>query len=148
MDDLPKKIIGFVVVFGVINLVLWGAQELYYRGDTQQVKEVETWLNSERRAIDALEAKINTSEAEIDRRERELDRLKTLGYISQYNAGVDGFNFLLSAYKRDVDTYNAKLTAYNAKVDEANALIKKSGTRWYLIPIPFGGGTKSKLPAR
>ena len=148
MEDLPKKIIGFVVVFGIINLVLWGAQELYYHGDTQQVKEIEVWLDNERRSIDALEVKINSTEVEVDRRENELNRLKALGYINQYNTGVDSFNFLLSTYKRDVDSYNAKLTAYNAKVDEANALIKKSGTRWYLIPIPFGGGTKSKLPAR
>lgn len=148
MEGLPKKIIGFVVIFGVINLVLWGAQELYHREDTQQIKQIEAGLEGERRSIDALEAKINSAEAELDRRESELNHLKTIGYTSQYNAGVDSFNFFLSAYKRDVDNYNAKLTAYNAKIDEANTLIKKSGTRWYLIPIPFGGGTKSKLPTR
>lgn len=145
--DLPKKIIGLVVVFGIINLVLWGAQELYYRGDTKKVNEIEVYLEGERLSIDALEAKINSEEAEIEQRENKLNRLKSLGYIDEYNAGVDNFNYLLSAYKRDLDNYNAKLTTYNTKVDEANTLIGKSGSRWYLIPIPFGGGTKSKLPS-
>lgn len=144
--DLPKRIIGLVVVFGVINLALWGAQELYHREDTKKINEIESYLEDERRSIDALEAKINSEEAQLEGHESELNRLKSLGYIDEYNDGVDNFNSLLSAYKRDLDSYNAKLTVYNTKVDEANALIEKSGSRWYLIPIPFGGGTKSKIP--
>lgn len=144
--DLSKRIVGLVVVFGVINLALWGAQELYHREDTKKINEIELYLADEKRSIDELETKINSEETEIEQRENELHRLKSLGYIDEYNAGVDNFNYLLSAYKHDLDNYNAKLTAYNTKVDEANTLIGKSGSRWYLIPIPFGGGTKSKLP--
>ena len=148
MENSLNKILSFAIIFIIINLVLWGAQELYHHEGTQQIKQIEAWLDNESRSIDALEAKIHSTEMELNRRENELNRLKIIGYTSQYNAGVDSFNFLLSTHKQDIDNYNAKLIAYNAKIDEANALIKKSGVRWYLIPIPFGAGTKPRLPAR
>jgi len=140
-------IIKLVVVFGVINAILWGAQELYWHKDTKKINEIEVYLENEKQTIGTLEAKINLTEAEIGRKESQLNSYKSLGYIDEYNTGVDDFNYLLSIYKQDLDTYNSKLTSYNAKVDEVNALIKKSGSRWYIIPIPIphGENLKGKL---
>ena len=146
--DLPKKILGLVVVFGIINLVLWGVQEFYHREDTNKIKEIETYLENEKLSISSLETKIIQYEQELEYRESELKGLESLGFIDKYNDEVDNFNYWLSTYKSDLDSYNAKLTEYNTKVDDVNTLIEKSGSRWYLIPIPFGGGTKSKLPIR
>lgn len=144
--ELIKKFVGLAIIFGVINLVLWGAQELYYRNDTKKINEIEVYLENEKQTINALETKINFAEIEIGRKESQLNNYKSLGYTNKYNAGVDDFNYLLSTYKQDLDNYNSKLTSYNAKVDEVNTLIKKSGSRWYLIPMPLPGKTiKSKL---
>jgi hypothetical protein len=78
--------------------------------------------------------------------DNQLESYKALGYIDSYNSGVNHYNGLLEQYRRDLDNYDSKLTNYNNKVDEENVLIKKSGTRWYLIPIPLPGkSVRSKL---
>lgn len=144
-----KQLIRLVLIFGVINFVLWGAQELYHKEDTQRIKIIEAQLEADQRDIDSLEAKIALEEAEIERKQKQLDRYKYLGSIDEYNNGVNDFNYLLAVYKSDLNAYNNKLTSYNQKVDEVNTLIKKSGSRWYLIPIPLPGKTtKSELPVK
>ena len=140
-----KKFAVLIGSFIIINFALWGAQELYYGEDTKKINEIEASLSAEKLSIDILEAKINLEEKDIEQRENELKNLKSLGYANEYNTKVGDFNYLLSAYKRDLDNYDTKLTSYNTKVNEANTLIGKSGTRWYLIPVPLGGGGKSKL---
>lgn len=145
-SPIIKKILSIIIFFGAINLLLWGGQEIYYRNDTKKINEIEAYLKNEEQTINALRDKINLTEAEIGRKESQLNSFKSLGYIDEYNAGVGDFNSLLNTYKQDLDTYDSKLTSYNAKVDEANTLIKKSGSRWYLIPIPLPSkNIKSKL---
>ena len=139
MPKIVKQIIGVVVIFGAINLVLWGAQEFYYREESAKIKEAEKFLQSEERVINALALKIEEQERELEQKESDLDRYESLGYVNQYNSSVDVYNLTLSVYKSNVGTYNSKIETYNKKVDEANVLIEKSGSRWYLIPIPLPG---------
>jgi hypothetical protein len=141
-----KSIIGIIVIFGFINLLLWGGQELYWRKDMQEIRKIENYLASEKTEITLLESKINNQSISIDFKQKGLNSLKNNGLINEYNAGVDDYNILLQKYKSNVDIYNGKLTEYNNQVDCVNELIKKSGSRWYLIPIPIPGkSTKSKL---
>ena len=71
-----------------------------------------------------------------------MDQYDAAGRISEYNANVDRYNALLASYNFDFTLYESKIASYNKVVNEANVLIEKSGSRWYLIPIPIGG-TKS-----
>jgi chromosome segregation ATPase len=144
--DKFKSIIGFILIYGFINLVLWGGQELYWRKDTQEINKIESYLTSEKNQITSLESKIDNQSGLIDDKQKELDRLKNDGLIDKYNLGVDNYNFLLQEYKSNVDVYKGKLTEYNSQIDRVNELIKKSGSRWYLIPIPIPGkSAKPKL---
>jgi len=143
---LSNPIVKYVIIFIVLNAILWGGQELYYYKDTKKINEIDSFLTSEKTSITALEDKISLEEDNIKSLDSRLESYQSLGYIDDYNNGVGSFNNLLETYKSDLDNYNLKLTNYNTKVDEMNVLIKKSGTRWYLIPIPLPGkSVKSKL---
>ena len=143
---LSNPIIKYILIFIVLNALLWGGQELYYYKDTKKINEIESFLTSEKASIIALENEISSEEADIKSLNNQLERYKSLGYIDDYNNGVGNFNNLLKTYKSDLTNYNLKLKNYNAKIDEVNILIKSSGTRWYLIPIPLPGkSVKSKL---
>lgn len=144
--DILKRIIGLILIFGVINLVLWGGQELYYRKDTQEINRIEKLLDQEKIEITKLQSRINSLSTEIDSKQAELDRYENTGMIDSYNTGVDSYNSLLDEYKSKVDVYNDKLIEYNRNIEQVNILIQKSSSRWYLIPIPLPGkSTKTKL---
>jgi len=143
---LSNPFIKYILIFIVINAILWGGQELYHYNDTKKIKEIENFLTSEEISITTLESKITSEEANVKALDSQLERYKSLGYTDDYNNGVGDFNNLLETYKSDLDNYNLKLTNYNNKVDEVNVLIEKSSARWYLIPIPLPGkSVKSKL---
>lgn len=144
--DKIKSIVGTILIYAFINLVLWGGQELYWRKDTQEINKIESYLASEKNQIATLESKIDNQSSLIDDKQKELDRLKNIRSIDRYNTGVDDYNFFLQEYKSNVDIYNGKLTKYNSQIDRVNELIKKSSSRWYLIPIPIPGkSAKPKL---
>lgn len=129
----------WILVYGVLNLLLWGGQELYYRGDTKKMNALETEMALEKMQIDQLEQSLTTASTTIDAKEALLNSQKAAGQIVLYNSGVDGYNSMLETYKADTNKYDAHLSAYNVKVDEYNKLVEHSGSRWWLIPIPMPG---------
>jgi peptidoglycan hydrolase CwlO-like protein len=151
--DLGKRIITSIILFGVINLVLWSGQELYHRKDTEQIKEIENWLDSESVKIKNRESQLGSLESQISSLEDFLDSYKhriDLGekhLADTYNIKVYEFNNLLNQYNSQFSEYEENMDSYNLKVDEVNDLIKNSGTRWYIIPIPIptGGSLRGKM---
>lgn len=101
-------IISLIVIYLVINGVLWLGQEAYHSEDNAQLSQMETRMKT-------LDSQITLFE----------NRMNRTGVTEAEYAG----------YQKMVDDYN-KTT------EEYNALAEKSGTRWYLIPVP-GGHTKS-----
>lgn len=132
-----ERIFFIILIFGLINLVLYGAQELYYSGDTKRINQIDQELEKEKEAIAILEDKLANTKEEIKQKDIELEKYKSSGFIDEYNNGVSGFNALLNTYNKDLDDYNKMIKFYNNKVEEENLLIEKSGSRWYLIPIPL-----------
>jgi len=57
--------------------------------------------------------------------------------IDTYNIKVCEYNSLLNQYNSQLSKYTESTNFYNLKVDEANKLIKRSSTRWYIVPIPI-----------
>lgn len=137
--DLLKGLIGLVVVFAIINGILWGGQELYYYKDTQEINKIESALDLEKIEIIKMKSDIESLSGSIDIKQTQLNDAKTRGLINQYNAGVDDINSLIDEYEKKVAIFNGKQNDYNRQVDQINVLIKKSGSRWYLIPIPLPG---------
>ncbi|MFH1867081.1 MAG: hypothetical protein ABIJ81_03300 [Patescibacteria group bacterium] len=139
-DPLDSKvwiIVKYILVFVIINGIIWGGQELYHRKDTQAIKRLDEYLLIEKETIEGLENKINAESTNLDGLQEELNYLEANGFIDMYNNKVDQYNDLLYAYKNDLDIHDDKISEYNLKVEEVNKLIEKSSTRWYIIPIPL-----------
>lgn len=101
-------ILVLVIIYVVINGVMWLGQEAYHHEDNAQLEQMETKINK-------LDSQISSFES----------RMKLSGTTEAEYAN----------YQKMVDDFNKTSEEYNA-------LAQKSGTRWYLIPIP-GGHTKS-----
>lgn len=157
-----NKVKGFLVLIAAyvgINVLLWGGQELYYKGTENEIEANE-------KRLDALKAAISTSESELallensqDEKGKELAKLqvsldelkkeagesKTLPgpklakykeLRSNYNKHVKLFNQLGEQYDSKYSTYQDKLQEHNALVDTTNEKIK-SVHKFLLIPIPL-----------
>lgn len=131
------SLVGLIIVYGAINLVLYGGQELWHKGDTDKLHVIEEFLKGKKVEMDSIEQRLVTTETDLNARKSQLDRYKAINDIYHYNLGVDSYNSLLGDYRLYLEQYNNALSIYNQKIDEGNELIKKTGTRWYVIPIPI-----------
>jgi chromosome segregation ATPase len=135
------SLVAMVAIFGLANFLLWGAQELYWRDETNEIEKIDGYLDNEKPQIELLKSKINEQSSAVDVKKQNLeklkDNLKNNRLIDQYNSDVDNYNSLLNEYKSSFDKYEAKLSEYNTKVNRVNELVKKSSSRWYIIPIPL-----------
>lgn len=107
--ERTPALLRLVVLYAVLNGVIYGAQELYYYKDTQKMNQLEGEMGSIRSEISSLESRATDG-----------------GLAEPY----------YSRYKNDIDKYNSK-------ADEYNTLSERSGSRWWLIPIPIGRGKTS-----
>lgn len=117
---LPKKsflsslsgttlgILSLIVIYVVINGVLWFGQEAYHHEDNAQLEQMETKINKLNSQITSFESRMSLS----------------------------------GATEAEYANYEKMVSDYNKTTEEYNTLAEKSGTRWYLIPVP-GGHTKS-----
>lgn len=72
--DKLKGIFGLILIFGVINLVLWGGQELYYYKDTQEINKIENILDQKKSEINRIELSIDNLSTTINSKQLELNR--------------------------------------------------------------------------
>ena len=141
-----KGLGGIVLLFGVINLMLWGGQSLYYRKDTQRIKELDAQLTKEKASLGEVKDRIVQQERMLDGMLNQLEQYKRVQNISRYNSSVNEYNRLVDIYRMEVASHNAQVVVFNQKIDDVNALIQRAGTRWYLIPIPLGGVSGKARP--
>lgn len=140
-SQIIKKVFLFILIFGLGNIILWAGQELYYRNDTLRIETEKRVLNDNKVEIDQFEININSVESDLSAQDTKLESLKARGEIDSYNSGVADYNLKLTKFQADYSVYGAMIDEYNKKVDEVNTLIKKSGTRWYIIPLPSSRGS-------
>ena len=108
--SLIKRIGVIIVGFVLINIILWGAQEIYHYSDNKTMENIKTEMAD-------LDIQINTFESMSEKYE---------------------------VTKREYSNYERMIEDFNKKAEEHNQLAKSSGSRWYIIPIPFGATRKSK----
>ncbi len=141
MEKIKSLVISLVViavVYGAINFIFVGVQDLYWSKDTAEIKQIDEFLKGEESKLLSLETEIENQTESLRNKEIELDRLKSAGLINYYNLAVDDFNLLLQKSKTTADNYESRVTEYNNKVERINKLSKDSETRWYVIPVPTG----------
>jgi|CXWL01.1.fsa_nt_gi hypothetical protein len=105
-DKIPG-LVKLLIIYAVLNGVIYGAQELYYYGDTKKMNQLKSEMNNIQNEVATLESRATNGELAEP-------------YYSRYQSNID---------------------QYNKKVDEYNTLNEKSGSRWWLIPIPIGHGS-------
>jgi multidrug resistance efflux pump len=144
-QNLRPNIIGWViglvaiaVVYLVFNLVFVGGQKLWHSGDQKKLDQIKAVLETEKNAIDDVEAQLVVKNINMDKLKKDIDALKNSRDIDRYNRLVDDYNMKLGAYNQQYDDYEKRLNSYNQKVNEANELAKKIGSTWYVIPVPVG----------
>lgn len=101
-------LLRLVVVYALLNGIIYAGQELYYYPSTHKMKQLDSEMSNIQKDITRLEL-----------------------YATDGGLGEPWY----SQYKNSIDEYNKKTGEYNE-------LSKKSGNRWWLIPIPIprGGG--------
>lgn len=80
---------GIAIIYGLINLVLVGGQELWHGEDKKKMEEIKSFLDGEKVALSIYDAKVNSL----------TDK--------QYDE-----------YKQRVDNYNEKVKEYNALAEK------------------------------
>lgn len=135
-DDIVNEMHS---IFGTEITTLPGDLETYYRqyfsdrskvagfasryqeeftSRTNAVKEYDARLATIKSQIDTLNADLKSRYQAINDEQNRLSALKASGNISQYNAGVPGYNQL-------VDSYNGEVTSVQRLVDQYNNLVAK-----------------------
>lgn len=130
---------GFLLIFGLGNLILYEAQEWYHADEVRTCEEI-------RQRLDSLSAEITSLEQFIRNREQmraEMDLLDGLRSASPGNhrATSERLAALTAAYEADAQVastvttrYESAIAAYNAAAQEYNTLSKSAYSRWLLIP--------------
>lgn len=75
--------------------------------------------------IENEEAGLDNSARAIEAERNRLDSLLAANRISEYNAGVGGFNAMINAYNRRVNSVRALIEKFNKLVAERNAIAEE-----------------------
>jgi len=152
-----KRIISAIIVFGLINLLLYGGQKLFQIKDIKQMNIIESTLTVSSQKIEDFETMLETQLSDLDQSENtiqqlgnDLDRLydrypngAPADVVAKYNSMKDEYNSLilqntidrLNYFKLNTDL-DLKVSEHNKLVDEYNMLSAKTSKVFLLIPIP------------
>ena len=118
-----------IAFFLGINLVLW----FYYEWRDKPILELKTFINVEESWILQADKNLEYKKAEIQRlRGNASEQIKAEEFANSkiLETAVKEYNALQTEYEN-------RQKKYNEKVEEYNVLIKKTNTRWYVMPIPI-----------
>jgi uncharacterized protein YoxC len=155
-----KNLFTVLVVYAVINLILYGGQEVFHAGDKQAYDALSQEMEQKKADIETKRGQIQNLEATIEGRRSQIERIEAdvhsterqyastgapddvysryKGMITEGNALIKQTNLMVDQHNRLVDSFNAEVAAYNAQVPQINDLGHRAFDRWILIPIPLG----------
>jgi DNA repair exonuclease SbcCD ATPase subunit len=163
MGNGSARVTGFisiVAVYGVVNFLLYGAQEMYHANDKRAYEALSQLMEQRKSDIEARRSQIQALEASIEERGSQIDRLKaelrsieqqygstgapTSVYVRyedmrvEVNGLIDQIKPMIERYSQLVDSFNAEVDGYNSQISQLNDLSHRAFDRWILIPIPLG----------
>ncbi len=133
------SILSLIIMFAVLNGVIYGAQEIYYWNDIKKCESMETKLKS-------LKIEISKIEEFVQLRKNKLDKIRQLeqeikqGLSKDYNKYqkmIDSYNLNNNTYKKYMKDYDSLIVQHNKIAREYNDLAKNAYSRWWLLPIPL-----------
>lgn len=152
-----RRVGCMVVLFAVVNGVLWAGQEIANADEKKQMEALSAELSTMESSIKAIESTLTTKAGSLEGQQASLDScsvkmdgfkrvavggaLPELEYqkylqvkgtceplVTRYNADYLAYESLFSEYSRNVDTFNSKIGQYNRLADET--------ALWLLVPLP------------
>lgn len=133
------SILSLIIMFGVLNGVIYGGQEIYYWNDVKKCELMEVELKDLEIEVNKIEDFINFRKTKVDRinqLEKEIKQGLSKDY-TKYKQMIDEYNSNMSRYKKSMDEYDNLIVKYNKITREYNDLAKSAYSRWWLLPIPL-----------
>lgn len=134
MKFINKKILIFFFSVLGINLLFFIPQEWSYQKENETIKKDLLKLNQDKLIIDELVKTINNQSQILEADSKYMEKIK-YSNLSKYNNMVKSYNLTLSLYEANLKKYNNLISDYNKEVERLNELIKKTETRYFLMPI-------------
>jgi len=119
-------ILSFIIMFAILNGVIYGAQEIYYWNDVKKCESIKNKLHKIKKRTKILELEKEIKQGILD------------NYTSYQNK-INIYNSNSNTYKQYQKEYDNSVTEYNQMVTKYNTLSKTAYSRWWLIPIPLPG---------
>ncbi|MEX2104815.1 MAG: hypothetical protein WD907_05750 [Bacilli bacterium] len=91
-------LVAIAIVYGLINLVLVGGQNLWHSGDKSKFEEIESELAYDKNQIQNIEQRLSAMISQLDALEQDIDGTND---ESEYNN-------LVEQYNSDLVNYNSK----------------------------------------
>lgn len=122
------NILYSVFAFVFVNIILYFGQEWYYSQDTADLIGLQNQINDQKRSYILLEVELKNIQDQSDK-------------ISDKKQ----FEVLKNKYDKTYNMYSRMIEEHNKNVKEYNRLTKRSGSRWYVIPVPGRTSKRSKI---
>lgn len=137
-----KSVLSLIVMFLILNGVLWFGQELYYMNDIKECEKMEVRLNELKKDASDIETMVKHRKMEQDKivqLQKDIENGLSKD-IYTYDNLVKKYNSELETYKNKMDNYDSIITEHNELARKYNELAKDAYSRWWLLPIPIPGG--------
>jgi chromosome segregation ATPase len=147
------------VVFVILNLILYGAQDLLHMGDKRAFRQLDAKMRAQLASITTIDSQIARLGQEIDAKKGQVESMRQRkgdieqkyarrgappGVYAEYTSMLEGGNELIGEvrqmvreYNRLVDSRKALVGDYNRSVPRINKLADTLSSHWYIIPIPM-----------
>ena len=132
-------ILSLIIMFTVLNGIIYGAQEIYYWNDVKKCESMKVKLKNLKKEINKIEDFINFRKTKLDRinqLEKEIKQGLSKDY-TKYKKMVNEYNSKIPKYKKSMNEYDSLIVEYNKVTREYNELAKDAYSRWLLLPIPL-----------
>lgn len=148
-----------LVLFALINLVLFIGQEFGRDAEKKELEELNTKLAQLKQEVETLELNISFTEEKLKEADTFVNQCKA-GIVefesqavngalpsqiyTQYTLAVDNCNAqvrnsnnLINSYNTLYEQYDRVIQTHNVLVTRANELAKSLGTKYYIVPRRF-----------
>jgi hypothetical protein len=144
-------IIGVILIYIIVNICLYYAQETTKRPVIEKCEQLDKKLKENEIIIKDYENRISQKNKDLKARKETIanleqkllnpennysskllfdkDNYKYKQFIIKFNNDVENMN-------KDISDYKQLIVQYNENVEEYNKLAKDAYTRWFIIPIP------------
>ena len=163
--DDTRQVVGWAITavgFLALNGLLWLVQDCSVHAEKAQLEVLEGELVTSAAAVDlaektvkeiearlaALDPNIAACQGEVRALEAAARQGRSIGAYESAriscNSQIDRYNGMVKEQAQLGFVYGASVDHHNNMVDRANLLSEQVHSKWLLIPLPKGGGGRTR----